>query len=522
MKSVLFFALGAVFCICFSNFHLISQTMPVQTHGVAAAWGQEFAVPRVSASASARGVLGNNMAFDNTGKIVLFYVEQTGNRSTTYITTSTDGGRTWTRAVEFTPITRTVGGSAPNMAIGPDNSVHVAWNARQPQGVFYSKLSPSLQVLIDTVRVGSSNKAPGFAIPSVDRKNRVHITWFEGDPNNTTNPAEIFYNRSVNGGTTWETARMLSANDNKQSAYARMDASGTEGDALCVAWRDSVGGMSTWDVVGVVSIDGGRTWGQPITIAGGTGRQWDPGVTVDKRGEFHVNYHEYPPVNQINTTIKYSKSTDGGRIWTTPVQVNRLNEPAQLTTYNYDYDNDTHWIFWKDERDVLQGGAADLIVSSLSPRASAWSAPEFVTDWGDWEVGFKGTSVFRGVAAINYEVLEKNSDPAKFSLYYRQRTMLATSVKETMTAQEHRRLQVSPNPASELIFVKFTLAQSERVSLKIFNALGQELASVLDAELPAGEHSIPVSVQPFSSSLLFVRLIPQHSSANTVPIQVLR
>jgi hypothetical protein len=67
---------------------------------------------------------------------------------------------------------------------------------------------------------------------------------------------------------------------------------------------------------------------------------------------------------------------------------------------------------------------------------------------------------------------------------------------------------VSPNPAQDLVTVKFTLPKSERVSLKIFTTLGQEVAHVLYETLPAGEYekSLDISSWSLGQGVYFVRL----------------
>jgi len=57
---------------------------------------------------------------------------------------------------------------------------------------------------------------------------------------------------------------------------------------------------------------------------------------------------------------------------------------------------------------------------------------------------------------------------------------------------------LSPNPASDLVSVRFRLEKAERVWLKLFNALGQEVAQILDETLPAGEHEKALDIRWWS------------------------
>jgi hypothetical protein len=85
-------------------------------------------------------------------------------------------------------------------------------------------------------------------------------------------------------------------------------------------------------------------------------------------------------------------------------------------------------------------------------------------------------------------------------------------------------VSIAPNPAQNLVTVKFTLPQSERVSLKVFNALGQEVAQILDETLPTGEHAYPLDTRNLTQAAqtLFIQLSIQNSTLKTIPIQVLR
>lgn len=64
-----------------------------------------------------------------------------------------------------------------------------------------------------------------------------------------------------------------------------------------------------------------------------------------------------------------------------------------------------------------------------------------------------------------------------------------TAVSDAASSTIPNIINISPNPASELVSVRFTLAKSERVSLKVFNTLGQEAVQILDEILPAGEYA---------------------------------
>jgi hypothetical protein len=80
-------------------------------------------------------------------------------------------------------------------------------------------------------------------------------------------------------------------------------------------------------------------------------------------------------------------------------------------------------------------------------------------------------------------------------------------------------LQISPNPALDAVRVRFTLMQPERVSLKLYNVLGQEIASLLDAEVSAGEHDLEFSTQYAAFKTAFLRLQTRsHTSSQMITV----
>ncbi|MCU0426608.1 MAG: aryl-sulfate sulfotransferase [Candidatus Kapabacteria bacterium] len=124
-------------------------------------------------------------------------------------------------------------------------------------------------------------------------------------------------------------------------------------------------------------------------------------------------------------------------------------------------------------------------------------------------------AAFAGKTLTPGTVVELNPAPS---------TCTITSVKDEREEANDERVKISPNPAQNLVIVKFTLKKTERVSLKLFNALGQEVAHILDAELGAGEHTYQFDAQNLAqaSQMLFIQLRTQHSSLKTIPLQVLR
>lgn len=69
-----------------------------------------------------------------------------------------------------------------------------------------------------------------------------------------------------------------------------------------------------------------------------------------------------------------------------------------------------------------------------------------------------------------------------------------------------------PNPFNATTTLQFTLSQSSPVSLKVFDLLGREVATIVNDTREAGTHEVAFDGTSFSSSIYFARLeTPQAS-----------
>jgi photosystem II stability/assembly factor-like uncharacterized protein len=69
-----------------------------------------------------------------------------------------------------------------------------------------------------------------------------------------------------------------------------------------------------------------------------------------------------------------------------------------------------------------------------------------------------------------------------------------------------------PNPFNPNTTIEFILPQASNVSLKIFDVLGQEIATILDDHLAVGTHSVRWNAQAFTSGIYFYRLQAENTS----------
>jgi hypothetical protein len=72
--------------------------------------------------------------------------------------------------------------------------------------------------------------------------------------------------------------------------------------------------------------------------------------------------------------------------------------------------------------------------------------------------------------------------------------------------------QNEPNPFSATTMIEYSLPQTENASLKVFNALGEEVATVIHGEISAGFHSVQFHSGDLQPGMYFYRLTAGSSS----------
>ncbi len=63
-----------------------------------------------------------------------------------------------------------------------------------------------------------------------------------------------------------------------------------------------------------------------------------------------------------------------------------------------------------------------------------------------------------------------------------------------------------PNPFNPSTTIKFSLATDSKVSLKIFDVLGQEVSALINGQLPAGTHSVNFNAAKINSGVYFYKI----------------
>lgn len=121
-------------------------------------------------------------------------------------------------------------------------------------------------------------------------------------------------------------------------------------------------------------------------------------------------------------------------------------------------------------------------------------------------VGFKGSYLWA------YSVWEDSSNDGRIQLYGSSGAYNIGGIEDETSPQDFTLYQNYPNPFNPETVISFKLAVRSNVTLKIFDVLGREVATLVNEEKPAGEYQIlfnnqlTTNHQLLSSGVLFYQL----------------
>jgi hypothetical protein len=246
------------------------------------------------------------VALDGLNIYVVWSDETPGNNEI-YFKKSTDGGLTWSAAKRLTYSSSF--SMSPAIAVSGSN-IYVAWgeydSATLGDEVYFKKSANGGNTWQTSKRLTYTSDDNYFPFLSVDiavQGANVYLAWHDDGPGNH----EIYFRKSVDGGANWQTAQRLTYT----SGSSEDPAIGVRNTAVYLAWHDDTPGND--EVYFRKSNDGGTTWQSVKRLTNNSSWSQAAAIAVSV-ANVYMTWNDGTPGNN---EIYFRKSTDGGANWQT-------------------------------------------------------------------------------------------------------------------------------------------------------------------------------------------------------------
>ncbi len=509
---------------------------------------------------------------------VVWWDDRDGNGEI-YYKHSIDGGINWgtdTRLTNDSSESRNPSVSASGL------SVHVVWQDVDISSgafeIYYKRSMDRGETWQSVTRLTHDSTASG---PSVSVSGSfVHVVWFDDRDGNS----EIYYKRSSDGGISWG-ADMRLTNNSADSWDASVSVSGM---SVHVVWEDERDGNS--EIYYKRSINGGSDWGTDIRLTNNSAESKDASVSVSD-SVVHVAWIDN---RDGNPELYYKRSMYGGVSWEPDTRLT-YNSASSYRPSLSESDSLVH-VVWYDNRDgnneiyykrnpagnhidflrnglnksildnqntydtitvvndFLSGYVADVNLRIDTVLYASDADLEFtlihqgISDTTVYQVGgsgdnfigtvldddasvniSSGTAPFTGTFRPTKPLSQfHNSNPAGLwilRIYDRATgntgtlkawgiTLLISGTpagiqnKSNQIPESYSLMQNYPNPFNPSTLISYQLPVSGYVTLKVYDLLGNEIATLVDEYKPVGIYNVEFRMQnlELSSGIYFYQL----------------
>lgn len=323
----------------------------------------------------------------------------------------------------------------------------------------------------------NSNRSFGPAV-STSPAGVVYVSWASSQQNSPFTEDYIGFAKSSNGGFNWTVVEnaidcngirtsSLSPWTIRANSFPAMDVDKSGGPRhgwiyIAVTDKNIAPAGSDPDIVIHRSSDEGNTWSAGVRVnqdALNNGRnQFFPALKVDASGGVNIIY--YDSRNSADSVDVYlSRSVDGGATWSDYRVTNTRFRPAAVTGAGGAGN-------MGDNLGITEGNGRlyPVWMSNVTGKSQIWSA---IIDYNAI-----------GIQQIGSEV------PNKFSLS-----------------------QNYPNPFNPSTKIKFNLPESGSTKIVIYDALGKEVATLVDQHMKAGVYETDWNAFSYPSGVYFYKLV---------------
>ena len=187
--------------------------------------------------------------------------------------------------------------------------------------------------------------------------------------------------------------------------------------------------------------------------------------------------------------------------------------PVELTTFTASINNNKVLLSWSTATEVNNYGFELERQLTTTPGSATPSSSRRGKDVEWIKIGFvpgSGTSnstkeysfIDKNVPAGNYKYRLKQIDNDGTFEYSDEVVVDLNSASDVYTLQQNY-----PNPFNPATKINFAIPQSGNVTLKVYNVLGEEVATLVNSNMQAGNHSVSFNGKNLSSGIYVYRIV---------------
>jgi hypothetical protein len=375
-----------------------------------------------------------------------------------YYKRSDDGGVTWGADTRLT--------DDPNWSYAPSvavagSEVHVVWEDDRDQDteVYYKCSTDNGTTWGPDVLVTTAAGSQGM--PSVAAiAGYVHVTWSDFTMMGNT---EIYYGRSTDSGTTWETPCQIS----NAAGFSTNSSIAAHESNVHIAWHDSRFAWFNNEIYYRHSTDGGVTWGVETRLTEDTTFSNTPSIAVSGSNVYVV----WEDMRDGNFEMYYKHSSDGGVNWGSDTRL--TNDAADSHCPSVASSGPNIHLVWQDNRD----GNEEIYYKVSNDHGSSWDPDIRLTD-------DQNTSQSPSIATSGQKVhVVWNDDrDGNWEIYYKRNPTGNTGIAElTGGIANGLHLVAAPNPFSKLTTIRYSILDAgywiPNPTMSIYDASGRLVKS---------------------------------------------
>ena len=287
---------------------------------------------------------------DSSGNLHVVWEDETPGNYNIYYGKSTDGGDSWTSAKRLTWTAHS--SSHPAIAVDSLDTLYVVYDDTSSGNYeIFCRRSTNGGAAWSTPKRLTWTAAPSWdAAIAVDSSDDLHVFWADSNPGNH----ELYYKKSADGGASWSANERLTwtADDSYGPSIALDSSAG-----LHIAWYDYTPGPA--DIYYKKSTDGGTSWSATQRLTWTAGNSFYPGLIAAAAGHLYFAWEEDTPGN---SEIYLKSSADGGDTWSANKRLTWTDGDSWFPSLSVGPSGDLHLI-WSDETpgypELYYKGSAD-------------------------------------------------------------------------------------------------------------------------------------------------------------------